>query len=185
MATAASAALAAASAVSAANWWIPGSLSFELAKGFPAAFVALAIGGCTVWIAHRQAMTAAEQAKVAATKLNLDLFKDRIELYNELVTQMRGIQRTLHYDEILRAVREFGPAMAKTQFLFGVEIGEFFDDVARRNKAYAMAKARAQPSELDQRFMGETDAWFVAETAALRGRFRDYLDFSKWRPTTG
>jgi len=160
VATAASNALPPASAASSApDWWTQGSLSFELVKGMPAVAVALFIGLCTLWVAVEQWRVARDQAKVANAKLNFDLFSERIGLL-------------------------FLPAAAKAHFLFGDEIGNYFDDVARRNRAYGMAKGGNEraTSEAFQRFMSETDLWFTAEQETLRERFRNHLDFSNWRP---
>ncbi|MCD6026117.1 MAG: hypothetical protein K0R08_636 [Solimicrobium sp.] len=51
-------------------WFAPGSLSLELAKGLPAAFVALIVGGIAAGIAWRQ-------YGAAKAKLKFDLFDRR------------------------------------------------------------------------------------------------------------
>jgi hypothetical protein len=148
----------------------------ELAKGIPAAFVALMIGLVAGGIAWRQ-------FKVARAKLNLDLFEHRYEVYNIVwaylsVRGKGGDEMDIDYNN----------AVPKAYFLFGQEIGDFMVECMQHTIIVSLAVQRLAEMPGDgadrERLARETaellDFW-SRETHGLRERFGPYMNFGEWR----
>lgn len=152
MASAALAPLAAAP-----GWWEPGSVSFAMLSGAPAAFVALTIGGIAAYIAY-------QQWKVARAKLDLDLFEQRYALFEVLWAFVHA-----RSDEADDAFRALSKAVPKFYFLFGPEIGNHVE-------ALLAAGSPQDPA----RPMSTRPRPTASEALDLRQRFAPYLDFKEW-----
>jgi hypothetical protein len=188
MPVAASSAASAASVVAhlapAANagppWWSQGIWTSELAKGLPAAIVALGIGLAAAAIAWRQ-------ARIAGAKLKLDLFEKRIKLYIELrdflaYSSGEGIEST-----DLTHLGQIHSATTSAHFLFGDEIGRRFEEA--RMQAISLRQAMRALQRTDPADPGRSAAeakvtellgWFESELKGLRARFAKYMDFEQW-----
>jgi len=154
------ASVASAPLATALNWWEPGSVSFAMLSGVPAAFVALTIGSIAAYIAY-------QQWKVARTKLDLDLFEQRYALF-ELLWAFISVH-TDDPEEIEQATRALKTAVPKFYFLFGPEIGSYVEEV--------LAKGIPQdPAKPLSRYPLPT----ANEANEVRERFGRYLDFKEW-----
>jgi hypothetical protein len=107
-------------------------LHLEIAKLVVTALVSLIVGGVTGWIAlsqkriaQQQARTAAEQRKVSAAKLNLDLFEERYALFYKVWGFLSdALEDTA--DKVPHPLRpEFTNLIPKARFLFGNEIADY------------------------------------------------------------
>lgn len=178
---------ASAAGVQAANWLAPGSLSFELVKGMPAAFVALVIGLIAAGIAYRQ-------AEIARAKLKLDLFDRRYELYLllwEFLSEGTVVPPPTDGPQVVR-FRElhakFFNAIPQAYFLFGREIGEFFESVRKNanDHNFALRRLQSLPTDHPDRSASEEallsfEQWANNELTGLRVRFQDHMSFERWR----
>lgn len=149
----------------------------ELAKGLPAAIVALLIG----YIAWRQ-------YQVARAKLNLDLFERRDRIYDVVRLFLQCHGQNIEDDEHIRG--DFFKAIPKAFFLFGPEIGSFMILAKENAKELAQAEriVRLAPRESPQWTEARAneirlDRFFDDEETNLRDRFGPYMDFTEWRRT--
>ena len=167
--------------------WTPGSLTFELLKGVPAAFVALVIGLIAAGIAYRQ-------SQIAHAKLKLDLFERRYELYTLLRDFLAGGMEVPdpHNGPEVRRFNElrikFFDAVPQAYFLFGREIGEFFELTGQKAGEHNAAWKRLHQLQADAPNRQETEQtvldaeeWARAERAGLMKRFGEYMSFEQWR----
>lgn len=160
------------------GWFENGSLSFELVKGLPAAFVALVVAGIAGLIAWRQ-------VQIARGKLNLDLFDQRLAIFEATWSFLSKVVNGGELD--LRDGGEFTNLLPKAQFLFGLEIREYMSEASsRRGDLWVIQeewKADRSPKEqkqIDQR--RELMNWFGEQASSgCRAKFSPYLDFSQWR----
>ena len=156
-------------------WFAPGSLSFELAKGLPAAFVALVIGVIAAWIAL-------QQWRVARAKLNLDLFERRLSIYRAtdkyLLESLPGGPQGF-FDAI--------EGLDDASFLFGSEVTAYLQEVlAMRNELRGIdTRAQANNGIVQPHEIGRHQhliQWLIDQrTGPCRVVFAQYLDFGKWR----
>lgn len=141
------------------GWWEPGSVSFAMLSGVPAAFVALTIGSIAAYIAY-------QQWKVARAKLDLDLFEQRYALF-ELLWAFVSVH-TDDPEDVEQAARALKHAVPKFYFLFGPEIGGYVEEV--------LAEGSQDPAKpLSKRPLRAAD-----EANDVRERFGRYLDFKEW-----
>ena len=161
-------------------WWAQGIWTSELAKGLPAAIVALLIGVVAGAIAWRQ-------AKIAGAKLKLDLFERRFKLYIELrdflaYSSGEGIAST-----DLTHLGMIHTAATSAHFLFGAEVGRYFDEA--RMQAIALRQAMRAVQAIDpgdprraaaEAKVTELLGWFESQLQGLRSRFAKFMDFEKW-----
>jgi hypothetical protein len=157
------------------GWLEQGSLSFELVKGLPAAFVAAVVAGVAAYIAWRQ-------FRVAHAKLNLDLFQQRYELY-DVLWRCLSVHATSDHRLVLSEARASLQNVApKFQFLFGLSMFRFVGVALQQCSAVERLRgsigiggdeeARAQFADSRQ--------WILTELDGLRGRFAPFMDFSNW-----
>ena len=165
----------------------PGSLSFELVKGMPAAFVALVVGLIAAGIAFRQ-------ARIAQAKLKLDLFEHRYSLYMllwEFLSEGTVVPSPNNGPEVVR-FRELHAkylnAIPRAHFLFGREIGEYFESVRKNASDHNAALRRLQQLSADhpdrsatEKTIMSLEQWATNERVGLKARFQDHLGFEKWR----
>jgi len=142
------------------GWWEPGSVSFAMLSGVPAAFVALTIGSIAAYIAY-------QQWKVARAKLDLDLFEQRYALF-ELLWAFVSV-RTDDPADVEQAARALKHAVPKFYFLFGAEIGSYVEEVLAKGVSQDPAKP------LSRRPLPTAN-----EANDVRERFGRYLDFKEW-----
>ena len=161
--------------MSTCEWFAPGSLSFEFAKGLPAAFVALVIGVIAAWIAL-------QQWRVARAKLNLDLFERRLHVYRAtdkyLLESLSGGPQGL-FDTI--------EGLDDASFLFGSEVIVYLREVLdMRNELHGIdIRARANNGIVQLHEIGrhqKLNQWLTEQrNGPCRVVFATYLDFGKWR----
>jgi len=140
------------------GWWEPGSVSFAMLSGVPAAFVAFTIGSIAAYIAY-------QQWKVARARLDLDLFEQRYALFESLWAFVSA-----DADDAEDAARELKRAVPKFYFLFGPEIGIYVEEVL----------AKGIPQQDPAKPLSKRPAPTVNEANDVRKRFGRYLDFKEW-----
>ena len=152
-------------------------LWIELAKGLPAALVALTVGmGAAVIAFH--------QYRVARAKLNLDLFEKRWQIY-EVVRSRAAWPASHRRGDFTVAQRH--EVVAKAKFLFGAEMAEFVNQVFATGSEvddiqHRMDTQRSAPDFGDQ--WADRDEWGGKLTVLygqLQSRFSPYMDFSAWK----
>ncbi len=161
--------------MSTCEWFAPGSLSFEFAKGLPAAFVALVIGVIAAWIAL-------QQWRIARAKLNLDLFERRLRVYRAtdkyLLESLSGGPQGF-FDTI--------EGLDDASFLFGSEVIAYLREVLdMRNELRTIdTRARANNGMVQLQEIGrhqQLSQWLTDQrNGPCRVVFAKYLDFGKWR----
>ena len=161
-------------------WFETNSLSFELVKGLPTAAVALAIGLIAAGIAW-------QQWRVSRAKFKLDLFEQRYELYLTAWTFL-SFATDEETSDIQADVAKFWNETPRAYFLFGEEIGAFFEEAKQKRIDYRMAMRRLRATELDDVSRPAAEAralalstWFTESMEGLRLRFSPFLAFDKWR----
>ena len=184
VASAASSAVHGAAAVvaPAPGWVESGSLSFEMAKGLPAAFVTLVIGWIAATIARRQLIVAAEQKRVATAKLNLDLFDRRLKIFEATEQFLMNSFPGAPQDKT-----DFINLFAEASFLFESEV-EAYMKLALKNRVdlvtIGLRAAGNQGMVRPEDIARDTELvqWFSDEHGGgCRLVFAPYLDFSEWR----
>jgi hypothetical protein len=177
-ASAAAAPIAQAVSTAAAHWFVPGSLSFEIAKGIPAAVITAVVGLFVAGITLRQ-------YNVARAKLNLDLFNERYALFELLWGFLSA--RVGDIDKAGAITTKLQNSVPKFYFLFGAKVGDFVNSALSRaivqDTEYSVshhpynneAAAKAATS------LSESYKWFLNEANKVRDRFAPYLDFESWR----
>lgn len=165
-----------------------------MAKGLPAAFVALVIGLIAALIAYRQMKIADEQRRVAADKLSFDLFKERYQVFE---TTREAL---LHFVGLPGGSFPLKDASHRARFLFGPEIYKYLDELTERcaevrelrAHAYGPIASTVPVADYDKIMASQSAAaakanelvkWLAdqADDEAAK-RFFLYLDFSRWRP---
>jgi hypothetical protein len=148
-----------------------------MAKGLPAAFVALVIGGVAAYIAWRQ-------YKAAHAKIKLDLFDKRYAIFEAawaflsepIQSELQGGPRSPFTNMIPRA-----------GFLFGSEVEAYLNEAltnwtelwAIREKAKARGNVIA-PEDVTRNT--ELLNWFHTEASqGLKKVCAPYLDFQNWK----
>ena len=154
-----------------------GTLCFELMKGIPASFVALVIGGIAAWIAFHQ-------YRVARTKLKLDLFDKRYDIF---------IKTWGHLSEMVQkgvgpiALSDFDNERPRAGFLFGQDIESYLSEISsQRTKLWTInARIKATCGNIPLDIIkedGDLSNWFLHEAqSGAKHRFAPYLDFSQWK----
>ena len=170
-----------------ANWMASGSLTFELVKGIPTAIVALLIGLIAAGIAFRQ-------TQIAHAKLKLDLFDRRYELYILLREfLMNGTEAPLPGNEpqvsrFQALHRNFDDAIPQAYFLFGREIGEFFELTKKKvndhnfvEKCLHELPVGAPNRHTKEEALLSLSEWTSDERVGLIERFSSHMSFERWR----
>lgn len=173
------------SAPLAPGWFESGSLSFELMKGLPAAFVTFVIGLIAAYIAWRQFQVAKEQKRVAHAKLNFDLFQQRYEVFECTWSMLSSmIQERPNQVQI---EMDFNNARQRARFLFGAEVADYMGEISRRctDQEFIMLVTKQRgdvmlPEDVER--YAENNTWlFDQASSGARDHFGRYLDFSEWR----
>ncbi|WP_186102636.1 hypothetical protein [Burkholderia gladioli] len=156
------------------------SLCFELAKGLPAALVALVAAILAGTIAY-------QQYRVAKAKLSLDLFEKRYELFEIVWTLASSVTtkgvRHLHVDERIAMTN----VLPKIEFLFGRDLAAYVREINIKFADLWVITAAVEkhngvmPQEHVHKHT-ELMEWFAdAAQVTIRKRFGEYLDFEVWR----
>ena len=161
-----------------------GSLCFEMAKGFPAAFVALVIGLIAAGIAYRQYEVARAQHEVTRAKLKLDLFEKRYAIFEQTWNFLSTIVRE---GPGATALPTFGNIIPQASFLFGKEVEAYMRESSEKQTELWFIESRVRannnvmlPEDIDRDV--ELMAWFTGQASAgVQLVFAPYLDFEKWR----
>jgi hypothetical protein len=155
------------------------ALILEFAKGIPTALIALLIGLVAAGIAFRQ-------YKVAAGKFNLDLFKERYEVYEAIFEYLKECHYK-SYPAERRLEKPFLNAISKAYFLFGPEVGGFMMEITTQvtNKDLAIEDIDAYRPEnpewnIAQKKNAVVHAFFEESLRNLHHRFGKYMDFKEW-----
>jgi hypothetical protein len=135
------------------------------------------IGGFAAYIAR-------QQWKTAAYKVKLDLYAQRLRVFDEF-RKLLGLIYTTGIDD--PQLFEFLSKTSDAVFLFGPEIGKYRNEVYRRSQSFIgahhlMRASWEAPSEVRSRIsqtqMTESK-WAENEVPTLEARFKKYLDLSK------
>ena len=161
-------------------WWAAGFWTSEIAKGVPAAIVALIIGLAAAAIAARQ-------AQVASAKLKLELFEKRYAIY---LAVWRAVSApgsdVAHLEEEVTGIANLP---SQTAFLCGVDLGHYVREIRDKLARYAetgpIAKTLYESpadGEVRKTERVQLRAWFATQAAAeCHERFKPFLDFSNWK----
>jgi hypothetical protein len=158
------------------DWCRAEPLCFELAKGVPAALVALIIGLVAAGIAWRQ-------YQVARAKFKLDLFEKRYDIFFKTWGHLSSMINNGLGPTPLSDFDNEGP---KAAFLFGSDIEAYMKEVSsNRIKLWTVAQATtANGGVLPPKHIAEHTAlleWFFQEgSEGVKKKFAPYLDFSNW-----
>ncbi|WP_186052254.1 hypothetical protein [Burkholderia gladioli] len=155
------------------------SVCFELAKGAPAAVVAIFASVLAGLIAYRQ-------YRVAKAKLQLDLFEKRYELFEHVwalaSTVMHG-----SIPNMLDAVRvNVTNSLPKIEFLFDPDIAAYVREINENSaELWEIHRLSMQPGHVlsakYQKRWQFLKAWFEEQAlGGCQGRFGKYLDIKKW-----
>lgn len=154
-----------------------GSLCFEMAKGIPAALVTLVIGSLAAWITWRQYVA-------ATTKIKLDLFERRYELFEKTWTFMSEVGQQ---GPSQSSMSPFSNVIPQASFLFGREIEEYLQEATKKRAELCIINQKMRqsgdfmPPENAKRY-AELSLWFSNEaTTGLKEKFSPYLSFAKWK----
>jgi hypothetical protein len=102
--------------------WIPADASWlSILQGC----IPILIAGAVAWIGWRQLM--ATKAKV-----NLDLFKDRMEVFNATWAVLPEVITAQHYEQITPNMKAFYDMIPKGEFLFGNDVAEYMKLIRER-----------------------------------------------------
>jgi hypothetical protein len=160
-------------------------LLLEVWKLIVTAGVSLIVGGITVAIQMRQTRTASEQRRIAAAKLNLDLFEERYELFYKVWGFLSDALEDTADRFTTQLHPEFTNLLPKARFLFGEEIGKYMEEANKmRNGLSTVLKIQQRSGGVPQfegRNIGEYQLWFADEATNCFKRFGPYLDFSQWK----
>ena len=155
------------------------ALILELVKGIPTALIALLIGLVAAGIAFRQ-------YKVAAGKFNLDLFKERYEVYEAIFGYLKEC-RYQRYPSERKLEKPFLNAIPKAYFLFGPEVGTFMNEIATQvmTKDLAIEDIDAYRPEnpewnIARKKNEVAHAFFDMSLRDMHHRFGKYMDFKEW-----
>jgi hypothetical protein len=173
-------------------WWAQGIWTSELAKGLPAAFVALAIGLVAAVIAWRQ-------ARIAEAKLKLDLFEKRLKVFDAVWALLAASH--VKPGEPDQTVAAFYAQLPNAGFLFDDSVRTYVERIRGKlqelqhaaeslrvhhesRPAYPMSDEmvvfnREHASLMDA--MHQLQAWFLEQAEPCRAMFATHLSFGKWR----
>jgi hypothetical protein len=158
-----------------------GSLCLELAKGAPAAFVALVIGLVAAGIAWRQ-------HAVAQTKLKLDLFDRRYQVFERAWKFLSEVVQTGPGDGLGDyASEEFTDVIPQAGFLFGGEIQDYLHRVMQKRKELWAIRSRIKSNRCvtpleDIERQQDLMIWFYEQAVTgVRSKFAPYLDLQELR----
>lgn len=154
------------------DWFVAGSLSFEMLKGLPAAVITLVIGTIAAYIAW-------QQWRVSQAKLNLDLFQRRLEIFE--LTWGALSRAHLHVRDPEKDL-QFSNRRPEARFLFGVEVADYMSEIVKKQITLDMLLKISQRSGADDQQILALTQWFGDHAQENCKRvFGAYLDFSKWR----
>jgi hypothetical protein len=148
----------------------------------------IAAASVAAWVAYRigssQRDIAREQKRIAAAKLNLELFEERYALFEKV---WGFLSEAVTKDELDLLGTGFGNLIPKAQFLFGDEIAEYMRDIsAQRTQLAVLLHAQKQLLNTG-RASPHTEAIYKhqielqQEAIDCFKRFAPYLDFSNWK----
>jgi hypothetical protein len=138
----------------------------------------LVIGGIAANIAWRQ-------AAVARAKLKLDLFNERYQLYVCLWTFLTLVEGEA--DQLLTPMADLNNSLPKAAFLYGGEVGEYFEECLLNGKALRVAmrtlarpEATAPARESAEAEIVRLSLWHRNQLNELQSRFARHLNFEGW-----
>lgn len=154
------------------SWAIAGDTAtkIEFIKVIPVTIIGLIAAG----IAYAQ-------YRAAKAKLNIDLFEKRYEIF-----QLTWEELTNGANDIDEIGVEFTNSIPKSQFLFGLEIHSYLNEIVqRRSKTKIIKKMFAKTknlSALDSTYLHETNLWLAREAiSGAKERFGKYMNFEEWK----
>jgi hypothetical protein len=160
------------------GWFEHGSLSFAVAANSVAALAGIVTAVIAAKIARAQKDIAREQKEIARGKLRLDLFERRFALYKVMEDYLVRAPDDPADPEAWELVQSVIIAKPQAYFLFGEEIGDYFEIV--KVKGLALRRA-VRELPVTSATVLELSDWFKAELAGLHSRFAPYLSFENWR----
>ena len=163
-----------------------------------AALFAIKIASSQRDIARRQWATANEAREIAAAKLNLDLFKERLACFNATWAIFTA---GLHGREVTPEVDAFYEMLPRAHFLFDSDVNDYLDlireKVQRVRMTGAMLRANAETakamdSPVALKANGEAAkvlldeqaliiGWMLEQAGPCKAIFGRYMKFGNWR----
>ncbi|MEX8519503.1 MAG: hypothetical protein AB3X44_13415 [Leptothrix sp. (in: b-proteobacteria)] len=153
------------------------SLCFEMAKGFPAAFVALMVGLVATYIAWKQYAT-------ARAKVKLDLFQRRYEIFERT---WRHLSEAIQTSPGPTPFSDFDNFIPQAGFLFGAEVEAYLRNISsKRIELWAIHSKTKSSCDVmaaeDVERHTELMKWFYAEASeGIRRVFAPWLDLKDWK----
>jgi len=154
------------------------TISTALIQGVPAGIIALIVAGIGSAIAYNQ-------YRVARAKLNLDLFAQRMPIYDktrEILASYSGATRDLPWD----AANEFNEMIPKATLLFGQDINAYMNLIFQKITQWNARNHQVQmgpnyaTAEIAQE-ISDLRMWFWTQMGTYHGKFAPYLSFEEWR----
>jgi hypothetical protein len=152
----------------------------EWAKAFAPVAVALTFGAITAYIAWRQ-------YRVSRSKLSLDLFERRYNIFSRIWTicvDAVGAQKILLFDAYMGAKTPFDEFWPQASFLFGAEINDFIQQTIENWLTLSSLEhqAKKDPMILEGEERRRLFYWFQDYAGPkMKSLFDPYLDFSNIR----
>ena len=125
--------------------------------------------------------------RIAQAKLKLDLFDKRYRLYELLRVFLSDGMEPDDEKRLVELRSNFSQCVPQAYFLFGKEIGAYFNDVCEAAEKHRLRTfelrnlkdpaARQRISEPHR----ELSEWLQEQRSGLVERFGPYLDFENWR----
>lgn len=136
-------------------------------------------------IAKQQALTAFEQKRISAAKLNLDLFKERYDLFMKVWGFLSDALEDTADKHSHPLQPEFTNLIPKARFLFGDEIANYMGEANKKRVQlwtllHMQRRGEGNPT-FEGKNIGDMHTWFSDEATNCFRRFADYLDFSAWK----
>lgn len=152
--------------------------TLELTKAFASVAVALIFGAIAAYVAWRQ-------YRVASSKLSLDLFERRYDIYSRIwaiCVDAVGPQKILLFDMYIGAKTPFDEFWPQASFLFGPEVNEFIQQIIENWLTLSSLEhqAKKDPMILEEEERRKLFYWFQDYAGTkMKSLFDPYLDFSK------
>jgi hypothetical protein len=161
------------------DWWVKAA---QVAQGFSAPLLALVLGVITIVIQRRQSETQRHQAKTSHLQYRLALLERRMKVFDATMAFIALVMREAQ-------IKSYEPLFglkaktAESQWLFGIEISEYIDELFRKGNRLRAIYAAKLPGDImrpeDIPVDAEINEWFSAqvEKNLARDRFLKYMDF--------
>lgn len=142
------------------------------------------VGGIATWIASQQAAVAKEQRRIAQAKLNLDLFHERMKIFEATWSAASSVVQSA---EPCYAPSSMTNLLPQASFLFRPEVEEYMKELISQMTKLAVIRASTKSNSnivpadnIPEHVALETWLGNAARTG-IREKFSPYLNFAEWR----